>query len=44
MKHAFRLTGLAAAALLLAIAPAGAIKLENYQKYRLDSRSVPVNS
>lgn len=30
----------ALAALALGIAPAGAIKLENYQKYRLDSRSV----
>jgi hypothetical protein len=30
----------AAAFALLAAAPAGAIKLENYQKYRLDSRNV----
>ena len=38
---ALRLGGaLAAAALLFAAAPAGAIKLENYQKYRLDSRNV----
>jgi hypothetical protein len=40
MKHASRFTAFAAAALLLGVAPAGAIKLENYQKYRLDSRSV----
>lgn len=40
MKHALRFTTFAAAALLLGAAPAGAIKLENYQKYRLDSRSV----
>ena len=31
---------LAAVAILVAAAPAGAIKLENYQKYRLDSRSI----
>ena len=31
---------LAAVAILAAAAPAGAIKLENYQKYRLDSRSI----
>ena len=30
----------ALAVLLVAAAPAGAIKLENYQKYRLDSRNV----
>lgn len=40
MKHVIRVTSLAAAGFLLGIAPAGAIKLENYQKYRLDSRSV----
>ena len=40
MKHVIRVTSLAAAGLLLGIVPAGAIKLENYQKYRLDSRSV----
>ncbi len=34
------LYGAAAAAALLAVAPASAIKLENYQKYRLDSRNV----
>lgn len=32
--------GMALAALAAAAAPAGAIKLENYQKYRLDSRNV----
>lgn len=40
MKHVLRAASLAAAGFLLGIAPAGAIKLENYQKYRLDSRSV----
>jgi hypothetical protein len=40
MKHILRATTLAAAASLLGAAPAGAIKLENYQKYRLDSRNV----
>jgi len=34
------LFGAAAAAALLAVSPAAAIKLENYQKYRLDSRNV----
>jgi hypothetical protein len=38
--NTFRLSALAAAALLVGAAPASAIKLENYQKYRLDSRSV----
>ena len=33
-------TAALAGAALVAAAPAGAIKLENYQKYRLDSRSV----
>jgi hypothetical protein len=33
-------TIIAATALAFAAAPASAIKLENYQKYRLDSRSV----
>lgn len=40
MKHIVRITTFAAAALLLGAAPASAIKLENYQKYRLDSRNV----
>ena len=44
MKHVVRIATLAAAAAALAVAlgatPAGAIKLENYQKYRLDSRNV----
>ncbi|MBL8665400.1 MAG: hypothetical protein JNM29_21380 [Candidatus Odyssella sp.] len=42
MKHVVRIATLAAAAAALALgaAPAGAIKLENYQKYRLDSRNV----
>ncbi len=40
MKHIVRIATFAAAALLLGAAPAGAIKLENYQKYRLDSRNV----
>jgi hypothetical protein len=40
MKHTVRSTIFAAAALLLGAAPARAIKLENYQKYRLDSRNV----
>jgi len=40
MKHILRFTALAAAGFVLGIAPAGAIKLENYQKYRLDSRNV----
>ena len=41
MKSVLRLTAFAAAsALALGAAPAGAIKLENYQKYRLDTRSV----
>lgn len=35
-----RLSALAAAALLVGASPASAIKLENYQKYRLDSRNV----
>ena len=39
MRHILRSITLAAAVLAVA-APAGAIKLENYQKYRLDSRSV----
>ena len=42
MKH-FRISALVGAALgaaVLAAAPASAIKIENYQKYRLDSRSV----
>jgi hypothetical protein len=39
-RRSFRLAAFAAAALALGSAPAGAIKLENYQKYRLDSRSV----
>lgn len=44
MKHVVRIATLAAAAAAFAVAlgasPAGAIKLENYQKYRLDSRNV----
>jgi len=36
----FRIAALAAAALAFGASPASAIKLENYQKYRLDSRSV----
>ncbi len=41
MKHIVRVTTIAAAAaLLLGASPASAIKLENYQKYRLDTRSV----
>lgn len=40
MKRIVRITTFAAAALLLGAAPASAIKLENYQKYRLDMRSV----
>ena len=36
----FRIAAFAAAALALGASPASAIKLENYQKYRLDSRSV----
>jgi hypothetical protein len=40
MKHIIRIAALAAAGLVLGIGPAGAIKLENYQKYRLDSRNV----
>jgi len=44
MKHVIRTASLAAAlaaaGFLLGVAPASAIKLENYQKYRLDSRSV----
>jgi hypothetical protein len=40
MKHIVRIATFAAAALLLGAAPASAIKLENYQKYRLDSRNV----
>ena len=44
MKHVIRTAplaaALAAAGFLFGAAPAGAIKLENYQKYRLDSRSV----
>jgi len=39
-RHTICFAAFAAAALALGIAPAGAIKLENYQKYRLDSRSV----
>lgn len=38
--NTLRLSILAAAALVIGAAPASAIKLENYQKYRLDSRSV----
>ncbi len=40
MPKTFRRAALVAAALALSTAPAGAIKLENYQKYRLDSRNV----
>ncbi len=41
MKPVFRLAAFAAAcACALGAAPAGAIKLENYQKYRLDARNV----
>lgn len=41
MKHIVRVTTIAAAAaLLLGASSASAIKLENYQKYRLDTRSV----
>jgi hypothetical protein len=39
-KSFFRFTAFAAAALCLGTAPASAIKLENYQKYRLDTRNV----
>ena len=38
--NTFRLSVLAAAALFAGVSPASAIKLENYQKYRLDSRNV----
>lgn len=40
MKRTSRFAAFAAAALALGGSPAGAIKLENYQKYRLDSRNV----
>jgi hypothetical protein len=40
MKRNLRFAAFAATALALGAAPAGAIKLENYQKYRLDSRNV----
>jgi hypothetical protein len=40
MIRIVRFAALAGAALLAAAAPAGAIKLENYQKYRLDTRNV----
>jgi hypothetical protein len=40
MKRNLRLAAFAAAALALGASPASAIKLENYQKYRLDSRNV----
>lgn len=40
MKRTLRFAAFAAAALALGASPAGAIKLENYQKYRLDSRNV----
>jgi hypothetical protein len=39
-KTFFRLAAFAAAALCLGATPASAIKLENYQKYRLDTRNV----
>ena len=39
-RKSLRLGAMAAAALLLGAAPASAIKLENYQKYRLDTRNV----
>lgn len=42
MTYIVRIATLAAAALaaVLGVSPASAIKLENYQKYRLDSRNV----
>jgi hypothetical protein len=40
MKRNLRLAAFAATALALGASPASAIKLENYQKYRLDSRNV----
>ncbi len=40
MKPVLRLIAFTAAAAAFGAAPAGAIKLENYQKYRLDTRSV----
>lgn len=40
MKSIVRITTFAAAAIAFGAGPASAIKLENYQKYRLDTRSV----
>lgn len=40
MKRNLRFAAFAAGALALGASPASAIKLENYQKYRLDSRNV----
>lgn len=39
-EKSLRLAAFAAAALVLGAAPASAIKLENYQRYRLDTRNV----
>lgn len=40
MKPVLRFAAFAAAAFAIGASPAGAIKLENYQKYRLDARNV----
>lgn len=40
MKRIFSAAAVATAAFALGASPASAIKLENYQKYRLDSRNV----